>query len=657
MLQKKMILLLGGMFFAIFVYPQQVLVDSVEKQLKTELPDSVRLMSMVRLAMYYENIDIAKAHSEYAEARALADKKNMPLYKGLSYRYEASLYNYHLQYPEMLSNLDKAGAIYTTLTSRKALNELSAVYADYASYYSAKNDEKKAAEYGFKAAAIQEKNGFKTNLVTTYLNLASLFQRMGQMDEQKDYTSRSLVLAKELKNTKYLFTAYLFKANYFDATQQHAAALVYLDSAKPYINATNEINTLQIYYAVRASAFLGLKQYDSAAYYYHTGYNRAIQYNLGWYKIDLLLKIGYVYLLQKKYGPSEKYLNMGLSAAIKDSLVLFQKEGYESLSRVYAETNRYKEAYENYKTFHSLTDSLVGTEKKKYTLDLETKYETEKKEQEIKTLEAEKNIQQLQLKQKSILNYLLIAAAVVSLLIGFIFYRNYQHKQSLQQQRIAELEKERQLTATEAVLQGEEQERARLARDLHDGLSGMLSGAKYSLQTMKGNLIMTSDNQQSFERGMDMLDSSIKEMRRVAQNLMPEALIHFGLDTALKDYCTEINKNGIIAVVYQSMGMDNNTIVQTTAIAIYRIIQELTNNVIKHAGASQVLVQLLHEGDKLVINVEDNGKGIDEEEFKKANGMGWKNIRSRIEYLKGKSDIQSEPGKGTAVNIEINLAA
>ena len=232
-------------------------------------------------------------------------------------------------------------------------------------------------------------------------------------------------------------------------------------------------------------------------------------------------------------------------------------------------------------------------------------------------------------------------------------YRNYSHRKKLQQARIEELETEKKLTATEAVLKGEEQERTRLAKDLHDGLGGMLSGIKYSFQTMKGNLVMTPDNAQAFERSMDMLDSSIKEMRRVAHNMMPEALVKFGLDTALKDFCNDINQSGALELTYQSIGLENTAIEQTTAITLYRIVQELINNTMKHASAKTAIVQVTKTDENISITVEDDGKGFDPAILKQARGIGWSNIQSRVEYLKGKLDVQSEPGKGTSVLIEI----
>jgi two-component system NarL family sensor kinase len=265
-------------------------------------------------------------------------------------------------------------------------------------------------------------------------------------------------------------------------------------------------------------------------------------------------------------------------------------------------------------------------------------------------------LQRAQLKQKSTLNYLLIAGAAALLLISLLSYGNYKHRQKLQQVKIDELETEKLLTATAAVLKGEEQERSRLAKDLHDGLGGMLSGIKHSLSSMKENLIMTPDNAQAFERSIDMLNSSISEMRRVAHNMMPEMLVKYGLDTALKEFCSEMKASGAVNINYQAIGMDNANIDQTVSVTIYRIAQELINNAIKHGKANDVLVQLhLHQQEKLLaLTVEDDGIGFDVNSLKESKGIGWRNIQSRVNFLQGKSDVRSEPGNGTSIMIEIN---
>jgi len=243
--------------------------------------------------------------------------------------------------------------------------------------------------------------------------------------------------------------------------------------------------------------------------------------------------------------------------------------------------------------------------------------------------------------------------------LGFRNLRNRQllakQQDELQQQRISELEKDKQLVAVDSLLKGQEEERSRLAKDLHDGLGGLLSGVKFSLSNMKDNLIITPDSMAVFERSLDMLDTSIKELRRVAHNMMPEMLTKFGLDEALKEYCITVNSTKLLEVKYQSLGMETR-LDKSIEIIIYRIVQELLNNILKHALSTEAFVQLIRENDRLNIVVEDNGKGFDTALLENSKGAGWINIRSRVEYLKGQLDIHSESGKGTLINIECPLS-
>lgn len=195
----------------------------------------------------------------------------------------------------------------------------------------------------------------------------------------------------------------------------------------------------------------------------------------------------------------------------------------------------------------------------------------------------------------------------------------------------------------------------RLAKDLHDGLGGMLSGIKHSFINMKGNLIMSAENMQAFERSIDMLDSSIREMRRVAHNMMPEVLVRYGLNKALRDFCIDINNSGALEVNYQSIGVEEVKIEQTTAIALFRIAQELMNNIIRHAAARSAIVQLSRTNGQLTLTVEDDGRGFEPQSLEFTQGIGWQNIRNRVEFLKGKIDIRSEPGKGSSVMIVVNI--
>ncbi len=166
---------------------------------------------------------------------------------------------------------------------------------------------------------------------------------------------------------------------------------------------------------------------------------------------------------------------------------------------------------------------------------------------------------------------------------------------------------------------------------------------------MKGNVFLSEENAKSFSNVIDQLDVSIAELRRVSHNMMPEALIKFGLKEALENYCESLNHSGRIQVRLQAYGMESR-MEQSVEIVIYRIIQELLNNVIKHAEAKNVLIQLVREGERFNITVEDDGKGFDIN--KVAHGAGLANIRARAAYLNGTVDIVSTEGEGTSVHVE-----
>ena len=228
-----------------------------------------------------------------------------------------------------------------------------------------------------------------------------------------------------------------------------------------------------------------------------------------------------------------------------------------------------------------------------------------------------------------------------------------QQNVTMQEQKIKDLENEKQLMASQAVLKGQEDERSRLAKDLHDGLGGLLSGVKHSIINMKEKLVMSSESAAIFAKSLDMIDTATRELRRVAQNMMPEALAKFGLEAALQDYCASACTERI-KIAFNSFGEDLN-IESSTEIFIYRIIQELVNNAIKHAYATQVMVQLVKGEDWVTISVEDNGKGFDVDYLYTSRGAGWGNIKSRVAYLNGNIDLKSQSGTGTSVNIEVKV--
>ena len=252
--------------------------------------------------------------------------------------------------------------------------------------------------------------------------------------------------------------------------------------------------------------------------------------------------------------------------------------------------------------------------------------------------------------QSALIGFIVVAVLIFLAFVGglaaFIF--QYRKRKILH-------EKEKQLVALNSLLQGQELERARMAKDLHDGLGGMLSGVKLSLSSMKGNQIISEEHAVLFQKSILQLDSAISEMRRVAHNMMPEALLKFGLADAVNDLCQWLSENGNIRAHFEKINFDDRLSSDQEVVA-YRMIQELVNNAIKHSACKSIIVQLSKNENIVQLLVEDDGKGFDTGMLNSAKGMGYENLNNRVDYLKGTLSIKSEKEKGTSVMIEFPAA-
>jgi two-component system, NarL family, sensor kinase len=626
--------------------------DSLLRLLPKAKEDTIAVQLYINLGQQYESNEPETAKSYYIKAGDLSRKikyprgiiqyiNNFTYLLNVQGLYDSSL-ALNLQGVEIArktkDSLNLAKTLFNTGTSYRCLEE----YENAVRYY----------EEGKK---LFEKFGNKQIEAQCLDILQVLYYYLKNYPKAIELGEKAVSESRELKDLTMLGTAlnnlgisYSSVDNYDTAAKLFAEALEIGNKIDDkYMQASQYLNLGDI--SINTGEYEHLKTYMLSAL------KLAQELKSSETELIAIKGLSIYYTYKKDYEKAEKYAKDALSISYLHDYKNQRVKVFTQLSNLaYARQDMHLgEYYSNQSSM--LEDSILNETIQKNTLELEKKYESEKKQHQIDHLEVEKKIQELLLQKKSRLNLFLVGGFFALAIISLLYYRNLRHKQKLQQFRINELETEKQLEATEAVLKGEEQERTRLAKDLHDGLGGMLSGIKYSFTTMKENLIMTPDNQQAFERSMDMLDSSIKEMRRVAHNMMPETLVRFGLDTALKDFCSDINLSGALNVTYQSMGMESIKLEQTLSITLYRIVQELLNNTMKHAKASSAIVQLNKSNDLLSITVEDNGMGFDTSLIKMNNGIGWTNIQNRVEFLKGTLDITSREGEGTSVQIEVNI--
>ncbi len=623
--------------------------DSLLRLVPAAKEDSNKVLLFLQLGETYESNEPEKAKQYYRQAGALSQQIHY-----------ASGYYKHLSYLGnvfMLKGIFDSSMIYMQQALAAAVKMKDSASIGISLFniginYRETSDFEKAIDYCLQGRKIIEKLGQKRLEAQVNDALQILYYNRSEYDKAILYGEQALAQSRELKMADFVTKTLVNLSLSYVEKNQLDKALGALEEA---LNTNTAKDDLMVQATVLQNlAGIALKKHDYPLTIKYSEQSLALsrQINALDGEATTLRGLSVTYLQLGKHDKAMDYASRALAIDRKNN---YKREEAAILlvmsSIAYASGDAGMGMEYNDQSMKML-EAMIKDILSQQSSDLEKKYETGKKEARIKQLETEKQLQASRLHQKNIINYSLLAGAATLLIIGLLFYRNYRQKQRLQQQRITELETEKQLTATEAVLKGEARERTRLARDLHDGLGGMLSGIKYSMNTMKGNLIMTPENQQAFERSMDMLDSSIREMRRVAHNMMPEALVKFGLNSALNDFCNDINQTGALHVNYQQMGLENAVIDETTAITVYRIVQELINNTLKHAGATTAIVQLTKSGGQLSLTVEDNGKGFDTIVLQKSEGIGWSNIRNRVDFLKGKLDVQSDHAKGTSVHIE-----
>jgi two-component system NarL family sensor kinase len=487
--------------------------------------------------------------------------------------------------------------------------------------------------------------------------IANTYSRVNNFEQATVYAQKNAALADLDTNSMMKAQAYISMAEIYVRTRQLSQAMTYLNKVKPYIPDPVQVMVNSGYYLNRGQVHYLQEQYDSAFYFYKLAYNIASgsNHNINttaslYYLANSALKLG-------KLDSAKMYAEQNLILAEKNKAKIGKINALLNLADYNHATNNNSRAYDLLQQATALKDSLLLEANLNQINTLAAIYESDKKEKEILELEKIKQKQSAEVKQQYIFTTVFIASTIALLILGYLGFINFKknrqiatQEQLLQNQKIAELEKDKQLATIEAMLKGQEEERSRIAKDLHDGLGGLLSGTKMSLINLKEPLDLTHENAGLFNKSLSMLDNAMGDLRKIAHNLMPEALVKFGLLEALRDFCDAIESSSGIKVLYQPLsteGVLNNT----SQIFVYRIIQELVNNAVKYAEAKRIIVQLTLDKNKTGITVEDDGRGFDINELSTSKGAGLANVRYRVQFLNGTIDILTSPGNGTSVNI------
>lgn len=490
--------------------------------------------------------------------------------------------------------------------------------------------------------------------ITIYTNIAALDGRMGQNDKKLYYLNKGETLARqihmppEVGNTL-LAGLLINKGNYFLEFRPDSAMPCYAEvlemAHKMDIKKNNRKPRFEALALTNmASVFMKQGEYEKAAAYCKEGIELAKD-KYAYIVVAAKYTLADAYRCMRQYKEAEELLY----ATLKEDELAHRKDqkelGYITLAKLYKDTKDYQKALSCMDTLIALKDTLMSAEKAKAINQMDISFKTAEKDKQITRQNAE-------IAQQKIWMTIVCSGVVVLLLLSIGFYRIYHQKQQLQAEQMKLLEREHKIDILKAAVHSEDNERTRIARELHDGIGGMLSAAMMRFSSMADDSAGAA-HMPDYKAAIDILSQMGDEIRKTAHNLMPEVLLKQSLPEALRVYCSNMQENGL-QIDFQYYGSFDG-LTENFKLNVYRIVQELLKNIIQHAHASEVLVQLLLNEGGMSVTVEDNGKGFDTN--KASTGIGMYNLQTRVSSLDGRLIIQSEAGKGTSVLIEFDLAA
>ncbi len=578
-------------------------------------------------------------------AFALAKKVGYQQGEAVSVRFLGNYYHAKSNFDSAVVLYREALEIFTRLADTF---EIANTMLGIAMVYNNTNDHVKSIEYGMKTLALYEQLKDDKGIGKVLNMLGISWSIQGEYQQAKKYFFEYNRLAQ--KGTDTVNIGYSFNnlgALYRDLKMPDSALYFFKQGAE-FFSRKNYLNGMALATRNIGSIAYDNGNYDTSLHYALKGL--AISRKSGEKRAEChsYHDIASVWLKLKDTQQAVAYFNKALLLAyeLEDKMIL--RNSSHELAVINESRGNYKEALTHYKTFKAWHDTLYDVEKTRMYGDLERKYQTTQKEQQINILSQEAAIRELRLKQRNILwagsVILLSSAALV------IYFTQNRRKLKAEARLQGELFLQQQQAARE-VLYAEERERRRIATDLHDGVGQLLSAALLNLRQAGEHTEENSAARQMSERAAVLLNQGCDEMRAISHKMMPSALLKAGLAISVKEFLEKIDGDKL-KVYLDVAGLDDRLDEQTEVI-LYRVIQEAVNNVIKHAGASELSIQIEKDEQGIAVAIEDNGKGFDVSGLPDNEGIGMKNIRSRIALLNGTLDLDSMPGKGTLLAIYI----
>ena len=632
----------------------EVTIDSLKNAISTSKSDSLRCIMNYRLAyIYTKNVDkkeLGKIHLKKANELV----KNNSYLKDLSYYYNSLFFSLT---KENLQKFRKADEALKKYNSREIYILRSKILFNIGLLYQRENEPLQTIEVLVKEAIpVAKKSKDSQELSNLYKLIAVVFYNNEDIAKTKYYLDLSISTLEQGKSKKNrynedLIELYLFNVEVLSVQKKTNEAFEYLQKAEDLLK-SYPLKSLYIeYYFAKGSLNQEIKNYEQAISDYDNGV-RLSQLNKDSALEQRFKLMKYeVFILQNKIESAKDLL----LDVFKTGGMNIKDRAYYSyeLSKIYRKLNDFEKAYVYNEQYIQLKDSLSQMFEAEKIADIEARYNKLENENKIKELTIEKQATLLNQRKNMLFLLLLSFALICVLTVTYFIWKNLKNQKKITAQKeinhfqkLNNLKREKEIEIMQTMINVEEAERKRVARDLHDSIGSKLSALKIIFANTQNK------NDYNDSRINTILETSIAELRQISYNLVPESLLKLGLEKALGDLCFTL-RSDTVSIEFHSYEIDNSMPL-TTQTNIFRIVQELLNNALKHSKATQILVSCSQNGNRFYISIEDNGVGFNISEIEENQGLGIKNIKSRIELLHGSLDCESSSG-GTSYNIELDV--
>ncbi len=643
--QSKALLSLRNYDTAVLYLDSALVIANLQKD-EEKIANALRLkgVSLRNMGAYDEAKTILfQAHSiclvnGYTKAQAMVELSIGTYYLRLS-KNDSAVYYGELAIQNYEQIADSVGIA-------RALNSMGATLQQLG-----KRDE--AIQYYFRAEDIYSILGDKRRQAYVLSNVGIIYKFIKEYDKALELFEKCKAVSLEAGDHRMMVTSAMnIAGTYYFMDKNKEAEAAYLEVIE--LNKEHpDIETLAAIYLTLGAIYADLNEPETSFEYITKAIEIAKETKNLRTETQAYYKLGHYYMDKGNTAQAEKYFKKTIDGAKIVSDLQHLSYSYKSLSAMQEESGDFKDALTNYKLSKEINDSIINEKKLEIIFNLESKYEKKKDEAEILRLSnenAEKEIQNRDLKIQ-----LVSVFSLVILLAGILFFIRLRNRKDkiIAKQRIQQLEEEQKLLAAQSVIVGQENERKRVAQELHDGIGVLLSTASIHFSNLEESSA-NKETAQLIKKANKLLKQASGEVRKISHDMMPGVLSKFGLQEALEDIFENVEDAGSIDIDCE-IDLKGERLSENTEIILYRIVQEILNNSLKHANAKHISFSLKKEEDALVINYKDNGDGFDQTQLQTEKSLGLSGIKSRIDFLKGEMELVSGPGNGIEYQINIPL--